>query len=117
MFKRYFFALQYGPFRLAKWAILGAEKHHIALQYRLNRTAKWAILESEKNFFGLWYGVYQKTIRPGMASDMSDLTFLYISFAKIFCQNSVKKNCKSAARVSGKNLPFPNSTEYASDPP
>ncbi len=23
-----------------------------------------------------------------------DLTFLYISFAKIFCQNKVKKNCK-----------------------
>ena len=53
MFKRYFFALQYGPFRLAKWAILGAEKHHIALQYRLNRTAKWAILESIMNFSGL----------------------------------------------------------------
>ena len=61
MFKRYFFALQYGPFRKPKWAILGAEKHHIALQYRPNHTAKWAILESEKNFFGLWYGVYQNT--------------------------------------------------------
>ncbi len=25
---------------------------------------------------------------------MPHLTFVYISFAKIFCQNKVKKNCK-----------------------
>ena len=31
---------------------------------------------------------------------MLDLTFLYISFAKIFCQNFVKKNCKFVFRVS-----------------
>ncbi len=31
---------------------------------------------------------------------MRDLTFLYISFAKIFCQNFVKKNCKFVFRVS-----------------
>ena len=103
MFKRYFFALQYGPFRLAKWPILGAEKHHIALQYRLNRTAKWAILESEKNFFGLWYGVYQKPVCPEMAPDMPDLTFIYISFAKIFCQNKIKKNRKFVLRIAFKN--------------
>ena len=103
MFKRYFFALQYGPFRLAKWAILGAEKHHIALQYRPNHTAKWAILESEKNFFGLWYGVYHKTIKPERALDMSDLTFIYISFAKIFCQNKIKKNRKFVLRIAFKN--------------
>ncbi len=29
-----------------------------------------------------------------------DLTFLYISFAKIFCQNKVKKNCKFVLRFS-----------------
>ena len=28
-----------------------------------------------------------------------DLTFLYISFAKIFCQNNVKKNCKQEVRI------------------
>ena len=28
-----------------------------------------------------------------------DLTFLYISFAIFVCQNKVKKNCKSIARV------------------
>ena len=32
-----------------------------------------------------------------------DLTFLYISFAKIFCQNNVKKNCKFMSRVFVKN--------------
>ena len=55
------------------------------------------------NFSGLWYGVYQKTIRPGMASDMSILTFLYISFAKIFCQNKIKKNRKFVLRLVFKN--------------
>ncbi len=32
-----------------------------------------------------------------------DLTFLYTSFAKIFCQNNVKKNCKFMSRVFVKN--------------
>ena len=30
MFEVYFFALQKAPFRIAKWPILEAEKHHIA---------------------------------------------------------------------------------------
>ena len=30
MSKRYFFVLQKAPFRLAKWPISEAEKHHIA---------------------------------------------------------------------------------------
>ena len=42
-------------------------------------------------FFGLSYGVYQKPVCAEMASDVSDLTFIYISFVKIFCQNKVKK--------------------------
>ena len=33
---------------------------------------------------------------------MDDLTFLYISFAKIFCQNLVKKNCKYVVRIYSK---------------
>ena len=33
---------------------------------------------------------------------MDDLTFLYISFAKIFCQNLVKKNCKYVVRICSK---------------
>ena len=37
-----------------------------------------------------------------MASDMSDLTFIHISFAKIFCLDFVKKNCKFASPVSNK---------------
>ena len=32
-----------------------------------------------------------------------DLTFIYISFAKIFCQNIVKKNCKFVSPVFVKN--------------
>ena len=31
------------------------------------------------------------------------LTFIYISFAKIFCQNTVKKNCKFISQVFVKN--------------
>ena len=38
-----------------------------------------------------------------MASDMSNLTFLYTSFANLFCQNFVKKNCKFVSPVSIKN--------------
>ena len=33
-----------------------------------------------------------------MSFIMSVLTFVYISFAKIFCQNKIKKNRKSAPR-------------------
>ncbi len=32
-----------------------------------------------------------------------DLTFIYISFAKIFCQNTVKKNRKFVSPVFVKN--------------
>ena len=70
------------------------------------------------NLFGLRYGVYQKTVRGKMAYIISVLTFIYTSFAKIFCQNLVKKNCKYVALVfaenvntmwkkeDGKNVPF-----------
>ncbi len=64
------------------------------LRNGLFRTAKWAISEHRTHFFGLRYGVYQKAVRTGMGYIMPHLTFVYISFAKIFCQNKVKKNCK-----------------------
>ena len=79
---------------------------------------KWAISERGINLFGLCYGVYQRAICPEPASDMPDLIFIHISFAKIFCQNLVKKNCKYVALVfaenvntmwkkeDGKNVPF-----------
>ena len=38
-----------------------------------------------------------------MASDMPDLTFLHTSFANLFCQNFIKKNCKFVSPVSIKN--------------
>ena len=44
--------------------------------------------------FGLCYGVYRKAIQPKTGLIMPYLTFLYISFEKIFCQNFVKKKCK-----------------------
>ena len=43
---------------------------------------------------GLCYGVYLKAIKSETGFIMPYLTFLYTSFAKIFCQNFVKKNCK-----------------------
>ena len=33
-----------------------------------------------------------------------DLIFLYTSFAKIFCQNCVKKNCKGLSEFSLETL-------------
>ena len=63
---------------------------------------KWAISEHRMNLFGLCYGVYHNTDSTGKTLTMPDLTFLYISFAKIFCQNKVKKNCKYVSLKSNK---------------
>ena len=95
--------MQKAPFRLAIKPISEAEKYHFAPWNGLYRTAKWALSESETNVIGLWYGVYHKTIRAETAFIISVLTFLYTSFAKIFCQNLVKKNCKFVAGVSSHN--------------
>ena len=103
MFKGHFIVLQYAPFRHAKWPILGCEMVLFSLWNGLYRTAKWALSESETNVIGLWYGVYHKTIRAETAFIISVLTFLYTSFAKIFCQNLVKKNCKFVSRFFIKN--------------
>ena len=91
MFNDYFIVLQKAPFRNAKWPISGAEKHHIAPRNRLFRTAKWALSENETSDFGLCYRVYQKTTQPETAYITLVLTFIHISFAKIFCQNKIKK--------------------------
>ena len=53
-------------------------------------------------FSGLRYGVYQNAVLYGMSFILLVLTFLYISFAKIFCQNLVKKNCKYVVRIYSK---------------
>ena len=97
--KGYFFVLQYAPFRLAIKPISEAEKHHIASWNGLYRTTKWAISESGTNFSCLWYRVYERVVQTETASIMLDLTFIYISFEKIFCQNSIKKNCKYVPQV------------------
>lgn len=91
--------MQYAPFRHVKWPISWAEMHHITFWYRFNRTSKWAILESKTNGSGLWYRVYEKIIQAEMASEVSNLTFLYICFSNLFCQKIVKKNCKSVVWV------------------
>ena len=91
MLKCHFAVLQKASFRNAIKPISGAEKHHIAPRNGLFRNAKWALLESETSDFGLCYRVYQKAIHTEMAFITSDLTVLYISFAKIFCQNKIKK--------------------------
>ena len=91
MLKCHFVVLQKASFRNAIKPISGAEKHHIAPRNGLFRNAKWALLESEMSDFGLCYRVYQKAIHTEMAFITSDLTVLYIFFAKIFCQNKIKK--------------------------
>ena len=99
MFKGYFFVLQYAPFRLAIKPISKAEKPHFAPWNGLFRTVKWAISESGTNFSRLWHRVSERVVQTETASTTLYLTFLYISFAKIFCQNFVKKNCKYVPQV------------------
>ena len=67
--------------------------------YGLNRTVKRALSEREMNYSRLRHRVYEKTVLCEMPFIVYDLTFLYISFAKKFCQKKVKKNCKSVVRV------------------
>ena len=104
--------MQKAPFRNAIKPISEAEKHHIAPWNGLFRNAKWAISESETCDFGLWYRVYQKAIHTEMTFIMPYLTFLYISFAKIFCQNYVKKICKFASWVFTKNADIRHKERY-----
>ena len=47
-----------------------------------------------------------------MASDMSNLTFIHTSFANLFCQNFVKKNCKFASPVSIKKADVRREKRY-----
>ena len=100
MFERYFFALQKAPFRLAKWPISGCEMVLFSPWNGLYRTMKWAISECKNRFFGLYYRVSGYAVNTETGFIMTDLTFLYISFAKIFCQNLVKKNRKHVPSVS-----------------
>ena len=55
------------------------------------------------NYPAFHYRVYDKTVQSEPAFIIYDLTFVYISFTKNFCQEKVKKNCKSAVRVFFKN--------------
>ena len=47
----------------------------------------------------LHYGVYKKSVWSESACITSDLTFVHTSFAILFCQKKVKKNCKFTVRV------------------
>ena len=59
---------------------------------------KWALSERKTNFSGLSDRVYQNAVLYEMPFILLYLTFVYTSFAKIFCQNKVKKNCKLVGR-------------------
>ena len=61
---------------------------------------KWALSENKMSIFGLCYRVYQGMVHAETGLITYGLTFLYISFVKIFCQNKVKKNCKFVLRFS-----------------
>ncbi len=56
--------------------------------------------------------VYEKTVRDERALIIRDLTFLYISFAILFCQNKVKKICKFVVRVFFKNADIEADGKY-----
>ena len=51
-------------------------------------------------------------IKPRRAFGMSYLTILHISFAKIFCQKKIKKNCKYVVRVSNENTDIGRKEKY-----
>jgi len=56
----------------------------------------------QEALFELWYRVYQKAVQYKIGFITMYLTFLYTSFANLFCQNNVKKICKSDSRVFNK---------------
>ena len=60
---------------------------------------KRAISEREMNFSGPCFTVDDNANNYEPAFIVHDLTFLYISFAILFCQKKVKKNRKSVTRV------------------
>ena len=94
MFNGHFSGLRKAPFQPAIKPISGAETLDVTSSNRLNRTAKRALSEHGTKHSGLRFGVYQKAVQNEMDFIISDLTFIYISFPNLFCQNKVKKNCK-----------------------
>ena len=56
----------------------------------------------QEALFELWYRVYQKAVQYKIGFITMYLTFLYTSFANLFCQNNVKKICKSDSLVFNK---------------
>ena len=58
---------------------------------------KRALSECHLNCPALHYRVYDTAVQTETAFITPDLTFLYISFANLFCQKKVKKICKYAA--------------------
>ena len=64
---------------------------------------KWALSENKMSIFGLCYRVYQGMVHTETGLITYGLTFLYISFVKLFCQNKVKKNCKFVLQFLLKN--------------
>ena len=64
------------------------------------------------NHSGSHYRVYGNMVRTEMTFVVPDLTFLYISFAILFCQNKVKKICKFVVRVFFKNADIEADGKY-----
>ena len=93
------FVMQKAPFRHAILPISEDEMLNIMPWYRRNRTMKRAISEREMNFSGPCFTVDDNANSYEPAFIVHDLTFLYISFAILFCQKKVKKNRKSVTRV------------------
>ncbi len=57
------------------------------------------------NDSGLQHMVYERTVCAETVSATQNLTFVYISFPNLFCQNKIKKNRKYAPQI------FPKDTE------
>ena len=64
------------------------------------------------NYPGFLNKVYDKAPKPEQAFMMVYLTFLYISFANLFCQKKVKKICKSVAGVFFKHPDIRREKKY-----
>ena len=96
-------------FRIAKSTISACEMGHFRGQNRPYCILIWALSDCEMGnigkqepLFELWYRVYQKAVQYKIGFITMYLTFLYTSFTNLFCQNNVKKICKSDSRVFNK---------------
>ena len=80
--------------------VSGHEMHNITLWYGHNQTLKQSLSWRNTSYSALWYWVYQRMSQYETVFIVPSLTFLYISFPVLLCQNKVKKIVSFCFRFS-----------------